>query len=182
MSNRPPNKSKLERYFSAFASIIDPRNYLHILKIIHFYGYSHIKPKREITIGNKTLLAPNVSLRNGKNITLGSDCHIGERTCLWAGDSTGKITIGNNVSVAPNVFITASDYQFRKGIKFREQPKKDKDVILGDDIWIGTGVTITAGVEIGSGSIIAAGAVVTKTIAPNSIAGGIPARVIKERT
>ncbi|MDQ8188063.1 acyltransferase [Pelagicoccus sp. SDUM812002] len=171
----------MKRLVDALLSILDPRNYLHAFRLIHFYGYSHVQPKRKIESGPGTLLSPNVSLRNGSNIKIGKDCHIGERVCLWAGDSHGKIIIGNNVSIAPGSFITASDYQFRKGIKFREQPKKDMDVILGDDIWIGTGVTITAGVEIGTGCIVAAGAVVTRSLPQNSIAGGVPARVIKER-
>lgn len=57
----------------------------------------------------------------------------------------------------------------------------DQDVIIEEDVWCGTNVTILKGVTIGRGSIIAAGAVVTKDIPPYSIAGGIPAKVIKKR-
>jgi len=41
-------------------------------------------------------------------------------------------------------------------------------------------VTICPGVTIGENSVIAAGAVVTKNIPSNVVAGGVPAKVIKE--
>lgn len=55
-------------------------------------------------------------------------------------------------------------------------------VIVGDDVWIGYGATILKGVEIGNGAIIAAGAVVTSNVAPYTIVGGVPAKIIKTRT
>ena len=56
-----------------------------------------------------------------------------------------------------------------------------KGIKIGKDCWIGSGVKILDGVTIGDGCIIAAGAVVNKDIPEYSIAGGIPARVIKSR-
>lgn len=135
-----------------------------------------------MTIGKGTAMAPNTSLRNGERISIGTDSHIGERSSLWAGDSSGCIKIGNNVSLAPDVYITASDYTFKKGLTFRQQPKNERDVIIGNDVWLGVKVVVTAGVTIGDGCIVGAGAVVTKDLPPNTIAGGIPAKVIKERS
>lgn len=45
--------------------------------------------------------------------------------------------------------------------------------------WIGAHATILAGVTIGENAVVAAGAVVTKDVPANSIAAGVPARVIK---
>ncbi|WP_456695228.1 CatB-related O-acetyltransferase [Aeromicrobium sp. P5_D10] len=52
---------------------------------------------------------------------------------------------------------------------------------IGNDVWLGANVVVLRGVTIGDGSIIAANAVVTKDVPPYSIAGGIPARVIRPR-
>ena len=54
-----------------------------------------------------------------------------------------------------------------------------KPIVIGKNVWIGANVTILGGVTIGDNSIIAAGAVVNKDIPPDSVAAGVPARVIK---
>ncbi len=181
-SDSPKGKSRATRFLFALASLLDPRPYLHLVRLVHYYNYSHVVPKRALTLGEGSSLSPTTSLRNGERINIGECCHIGERCSLWAGDSTGLIDIGDNVSLAPDVFITASDYQFRKGIPFRHQPKRDRDIIIGNGVWLGTKVIVTAGVTIGDGCIVAAGAVVTKDLPENSVAGGIPAKVIKTRS
>lgn len=54
-----------------------------------------------------------------------------------------------------------------------------KPISIGDNCHIGTNVTIMPGVTIGSNVIIGVGAIVTKNIPNNSIAVGVPARVIE---
>jgi len=162
-------------------SILDPRAWMHLLRMVHYYRYSHVDPRRRLTLGTGSVLAPNVSLRNGERILIGRDCHVGERSSLWAGDTTGRIIIGDFVSFAPEVFVTASDYRFVRGQPFRDQPKTERDIRIGNDVWLGARVVVTAGVTIGDGCIVGAGAVVTKDLPPDSIAVGVPARVIGQR-
>lgn len=169
------------KLLGALKSVLDVRVYLHAFKLLHYYAYSHVRERREMTIGAGSGFAPNVSIRNGCRIQIGNNCHIGERSYLWAGSSSGRIIIGNYVSIAPEVFITASDYQFVRGKRFREQPRRELDVVVGDDVWLGAKVIVTAGVTIGEGCIVGAGAVVTRSIPPGSVAVGVPARVVAER-
>ncbi|MBP6872851.1 MAG: acyltransferase [Bacteroidales bacterium] len=57
---------------------------------------------------------------------------------------------------------------------------QSKPILIGDNVWIGMRAIILKGVTIGNGSIVAAGAVVTKDVPPNTVVGGVPARVIRE--
>lgn len=52
--------------------------------------------------------------------------------------------------------------------------------VIGDKVTIGMGANIIDGTRIGAGSVVAAGAVVTQELPPNVLAGGVPARVLRE--
>lgn len=54
-----------------------------------------------------------------------------------------------------------------------------KPIVVGNNVYIGNNVIILPGVTIGNNVIIGAGAVITKNIPDNSVAVGVPARVIK---
>jgi acetyltransferase-like isoleucine patch superfamily enzyme/glycosyltransferase involved in cell wall biosynthesis len=162
-------------------SMLDPMTWLHSLRILHYYNYSHVRPKRKITMGTDQVFAPNVSIANGERITLGDRCHVGERVCLWAGNATGRITLGDDVMIGPATFVTASDYGLEEGTPPAFQPKNERDVVIGSGVWIGANAVITAGVTIGEGCIVGAGSVVTRNLPANMICGGVPARPIKPR-
>jgi len=55
------------------------------------------------------------------------------------------------------------------------------DTVLGNDIWIGYDALIMPGIKIGDGAIIASRSVVTKDVPPYTVAGGNPAKPIKQR-
>jgi len=162
-------------------SLFDVRVYLHLFRMLHYWNYSHVEPRRRARIGPGATLAPNVSLRNGERIDIGARAHINEYVSLWAGDSIGRITIGEDVLFGPRVFITASNYSAEPGTRMAYQPREEKDVFVGSDVWLGTSVVVLPGVTIGDGAIVAAGAVVTKDIPPGAIAAGVPARVLRMR-
>jgi acetyltransferase-like isoleucine patch superfamily enzyme/glycosyltransferase involved in cell wall biosynthesis len=162
-------------------SVLDPMMWLHSLRILHYYNYSHVREKRKITMGTDQVFAPNVSIANGERITLGNRCHVGERVCLWAGNATGRITLGDDVMIGPATFVTASDYGLEEGTPPAFQPKNERNVVIGNGVWIGANAVITAGVTIGDGCIIGAGSVVTRDLPANMICAGVPARPIKPR-
>ena len=92
----------------------------------------------------------------------------------------GDITIGENVMMGPEVVIYQQNHRYDNlDIPMGEQGYTPMEsVIIGNDVWIGRRVMIMPGVHIGDGAIIGAGAVVTKDVAPYSIVGGVPAKVI----
>ncbi|MGH2995598.1 MAG: acyltransferase [Gaiellaceae bacterium] len=152
-----------------------------IVRLMHFYGYSHVIPRRYVTMGPGATLAPNVSLRNGERIRVGAGSRVGERAYLWAGDSTGRITIGENCRLGPEVFVTASDYGRMPDRNIVDQPRDERDVTIGDDVWLGARVFVGTGVTIGDGCVVSAGSVVTRDLPAGSIAAGMPARVVRRR-
>jgi phosphonate metabolism protein (transferase hexapeptide repeat family) len=59
--------------------------------------------------------------------------------------------------------------------------RRENAVTIGHDVWIGHGATVLPGVTVGDGAVIGAGAVVSRDVAPYTIVGGVPARLIRER-
>ncbi len=119
-----------------------------------------------------------------KKIIFGENCHLGDYVHIAALE---KVVIGENCLMASRIFISDLDHGYYSG-DVQSPPYSDPNnreltsspVVIGDNVWIGEGVCILKGVTVGSGSIIGSNAVVTKDIPENSIAVGIPARVVKE--
>jgi acetyltransferase-like isoleucine patch superfamily enzyme len=171
----------VKKLLGVIRSLIDPMTWFQIVRLLHYYGYSHVIPRRRVTMGPGATLAPNVSLRNGERIVIGPGSKIGERAYLWAGDSTGRITIGENCRLGPEVFVTASDYGRMPDRTIAEQPRDERDITIGDDVWLGARVFVGTGVAIGDGCVVSANSVVTRDLPPYSIAAGVPARVVRRR-
>ena len=115
----------------------------------------------------------------GGIITIGDNTRI-HGTCIHAFKS---ITIGKNCLIAANTQIidgNGHELSFpnvENRIKTVDEPKP---VVIEDNVWIGANVIILPGVTIGEGSVIAAGSIVSKNIPSMVVAGGNPARVIKD--
>lgn len=133
-----------------------------------------------ITIAEKTELLYGVILMTyGGNITIGSNCSINPYTVLYG---HGNLTIGNNVLIAGHCLIIPANHVFSNlEIPICKQGETRKGITIEDNVWIGSGCRILDGVTIGTGAIIAAGAVVNKNVLPNTIVGGVPAKLIKKR-
>jgi acetyltransferase-like isoleucine patch superfamily enzyme len=171
----------VKRMLGVVRSLLHPMTWFQIVRLLHFYGYSHVLPRSRVTMGKGATLAPNVSLRNGERIVIGAGSKVGERAYLWAGDSTGRITIGENCRLGPEVFVTASDYGRMPDKNIVDQPRDERDITIGNDVWLGVRVFVGTGVTIGDGCVVSAGSVVTRDLPAYSIAAGMPARVVRRR-
>lgn len=165
------------------------------LGAILYYGLAAHLPSScsGIRLGQKQLraLCGKLMLKScGKKVNIEKNALFSAKVCL--GDYSGigvnaKIygacRIGSHVMMGQDcTIITRNHRHDRTDIPMMEQGfEEEQPVTIGDDVWIGDRVTILPGVEIGKGCIIAAGAVVTKSIPEYSIAGGVPARVLKSR-
>lgn len=138
-----------------------------------------ISAKLRVELGN------HVALRAGCLLAGTGRIRIGDRTAI-NGDciltAVEQIEIGSDVMLAPRVYVLDVDHAFAD----RDRPISSQGydlspVRIGDGVWIGAGAIITRGVTIGEGAIIGANSVVTKDIPAYTIAGGSPAKVLKER-
>jgi acetyltransferase-like isoleucine patch superfamily enzyme len=165
----------------ALRSVLDPRTWMQQVRLAHFAAYSHGQQRARLRRGANVTFAPNVSFRNAERIEIGSGTHIGEYSVIWAGNTSGRIVFGEKCLLAPGVVVTASNYGIVRGTPVMDQPKVERDIVIGDGVWLGANVVVTAGVTIGPGAVVGAGAVVTRDLPPDCIAGGIPAKVIGMR-
>lgn len=124
---------------------------------------------------NLELLSP-FTCDYGNNIVLGKNVFINSNCYFMDG---AKITVGDNVFIGPSCgFYTANhplDYQTRN-----QGVEQALPILIGNNVWLGGNVIVLPGVEIGDGCVIGAGSVVTKDIEANSIATGVPCKVIKK--
>jgi len=106
-------------------------------------------------------------------LTIGEDVNI-QHGCLIDENHCWHITIGDRVTMAPNVHILAHDASIKRSTGYAKIGK----VRIGSDVFIGAGSIILPGVEVGSNTIIGAGSVVTRDLPSGVVAGGNPAKVI----
>ncbi len=109
----------------------------------------------------------------------GKNIHLGKRVFINAGckfQDQGGITIGDDVFIGHNCVIATLNHLM--------DPERRADMVpapvrIGNKVWIGANVTILQGVSIGEGAVIAAGAVVNKDVPSRTVAGGVPAKILK---
>ena len=140
-------------------------------------------------------------------INVGDDCRISGRTTFSGRTSTGQIpvlNIGNNVDIGYMTSIAVAQHvvignnvriagrsllagypghpidRKARAAGFPDTDDQIGNIIIEDDVWLATGVSVMSRVRIGRGTIVAARSVVTHDLPPMVLAGGIPARVIRQ--
>ena len=124
-------------------------------------------------MGNGAILLQPRSLES--IITIGANTIMSNNVSIVA---MGKISIGEHCLIGDMAQIFDCDFHELNPNKRFSGVGPIEPVSIGDNVWIGSHVIILRGVEIGNNSVIGAGSVVTKSIPPNSLAAGVPARVV----
>jgi maltose O-acetyltransferase len=106
---------------------------------------------------------------------------IGEHTTLNEGVTIfarSPVTIGNYVRISTNVVLHTT------GLNVESQtPPYDhyhKPITIEDGVWLGSGAQVAPGVTLHKYCIVAAGAVVIQDVAPFTLVGGVPAKIIRK--
>lgn len=145
--------------------------------------------QKDIVIDDHCMIYGLIASSNGGKIKLGKYAQLGSNSiircveCIEIGDYTA---VANNVIIQDNNSHPVNPYDrmiiritppnsFERGwINSDHAP-----IIIGNNCWIGENSRICKGVTIGNGSIVAANAVVTKSVPPNCIVAGNPAKIVK---
>lgn len=137
-------------------------------------GYGRVVLGRWVHVGDGTALrAHEGTLRVGDKVVFGRhntvNCYL-------------DVEIGATTLIADWVYVADFDHRFDDLVT----PIKDQGIVkspvrIGPDCWIGVKVSVLRGSIVGEGCVLAAHAVVRGEIPPRSVAGGVPAKVIKRR-
>jgi acetyltransferase-like isoleucine patch superfamily enzyme len=138
-----------------------------IFDFVNLYGCS---------IDDNTKVGTFVEIQ--KNASIGKNCKISSHTFICEG-----VHVEDNVFIGHNVTFI-NDKHPRSvnpdGTMQNEQDWKVVETFVKKGASIGSSATILCGVTIGENSIVGAGSVVTKSVPPNTIVAGVPAKVIKK--
>jgi acetyltransferase-like isoleucine patch superfamily enzyme len=138
-------------------------------KFINLYGCE---------VGDETKIGAFVEIQ--KNATVGKNCKISSHTFICEG-----VTIEDDVFIGHGVTFINDSYPratTTDGTMQTEQDWAVETTVIKKGASIGSGVTILANVTVGNHAIVGAGSVVTKSVPPNSIVAGNPARVLRAIT
>lgn len=150
-------------------------------------GYLHCLSEGGVRIGSSSSIACNLWLHCGGApdrarqgyFEMGEHSFIGPNAVIGP---SGGVRIGSHVLIGPNLTISSENHRFDDvSLRIAAQGVARSAVHISDNCWIASNVTILAGVTLGEGCVVAAGAVVTGDVAPDSVVGGVPARLLRMR-
>jgi serine acetyltransferase len=151
------------------------------------FPWNTIFNEQYIRIGEGTMFGPQITLSAGMVpgqhmmsdpvISIGDRCLVGKGSGIVGHLS---ITIGDDVWTGHHVYITDQNHGYADpDLPISQQVMPERPVSIGDGSWLGHGTVVLPGATIGRHVVIGANSVVTGHIPDNSVAVGVPARVIK---
>ncbi|RRK32483.1 acyltransferase [Schaedlerella arabinosiphila] len=152
-----------------------------VIKPMRVIGKKYITIGKNVIINNGIRLEaidkwldetydPEIIINDG--VAIGQNCHI---------TAANRIFIGRGSSIMPDVLITDIEHMYIQGKSLSETNIEVGLVEIGEFVTIGMGARIIGHrkLHIGDNAVIGANSVVTKDIPDNTVAVGVPARIIK---
>ncbi|HEY6943235.1 WxcM-like domain-containing protein [Dokdonella sp.] len=128
------------------------------------WAFAHVLPGA--TIGEDCNVCDHVFVEN--DVVVGDRVTIKCGVQLWDG-----VRVGNDVFIGPNATFTNDRFPRSKAY-----PEQFAQTLLEDHVSIGANATLLPGITIGRNAMVGAGAVVTRSVPPNAIVVGNPARIV----
>ena len=150
-------------------------------KYVKLAGKMRVVNEGKLIVGDRVLIHAQVATTE-LAVMKGAELRIGNGAFLNYGAEICAhqyIEIGDEARIGTHCIIMDNDFH-HVDLERRDKLPPSDPVVIEPHVWIGNRVTVLKGVRIGYGSVIAAGSVVTKSIPPMSIAGGVPAKVLKK--
>ena len=147
---------------------------------VQFDGRVTVIGTRNVRIGENSRIGDlaEFTTHDGGVIRIGREIRLNRGVTLSA---YREISIDDFTMIGEFVSIRDANHGIARGRQVRYQSHEAKPIRIGSDVWIGRGACILPGVTIGDGAVIGANSIVTKDVPPNTIAAGIPAKIIRER-
>jgi Acetyltransferase (isoleucine patch superfamily) len=125
----------------------------------HVRDLVQLKTKSTLSVGDRTVLSRDVTVHATAGVTIGAHCGIGERTS-----------------------IIDSDHELDgSGANFLQAPLRAAPIVVGDGVAVSANCVILRGATLGDGAVLAAAAVLNGgEVPPGHLAGGVPARTLKD--
>lgn len=155
--------------------------------MIYINEITDIRHPERISFGDNVMIQKdcwlNIAYLNPHDqpmIVIGEGSNIGRRTTISAAN---RIVIGKNVLIAPNVYISDTDHEYRDPdtpIIFQGITTHDNQILIDDGAWIGQNAVIIGNLRIGKNAVVGANTVVTCDVPDNAVVVGNPTRMVKK--
>jgi acetyltransferase-like isoleucine patch superfamily enzyme len=151
----------------------------HLISWIPSYTVRHAWYRRVLS----WYLGPNAAVLTGQSVHIGSQRRNGRRVSIGAGTvidhdcllyTVGGLLIGEQVYISPGVWLLTES----RDMNHPQLAETHQPIVIDDYAWIGARAIILGGVTIGRGAVVQAGALVAQDLEPNTVASGVPARVV----
>lgn len=147
--------------------------------LIRIVGYNN-----QLIIGDSCTIGARCEFwleGNNVTITIGDNTSFTNDVEVNAQEDNSSISIGKDCMLSNHIIIRTSDSHPIYDVDSNNRINPAKPVVIGNHVWIAPHSTIMKGSIIGDGSIIGSNTIVTKEIPVNSLAVGMPAKVVKQK-